>query len=204
MPRRKNSKPQTLEETVYRLYREQYKREYNRNRYKSTTWTIPLKKRNIYDYVNAKVETYGKSPNAEMVARQLDARKIVMDLTEGSRYLDKRQMGEIADFYGGSRDRWMKSHPNWEGDLEGDRLAAWKNALDAARETLTDRKDDKGIAMLNEWEAAHPMPTDSESFMEWFRDAPLVLKKKLVNEYMSTDMVGNVTLGYEGEEWLDL
>lgn len=204
MPRRKNSKPQTLQETVYRLYREQYKREYNRNRYKATTWTVPLRKRNIYDYVNAKVDTYGKSPNAEMVARQLDARKIVMDLTEGSRYLDSRQMGEIADFYGGSRDRWMKSHPNWEGDLGGARISAWNNALDAARETLRLRKDDKGLEMLNGWEATHPMPTDSESFKALFRDAPLVLKKKLLYEYMSTDSVGNVNLMYEGEEWLDL
>lgn len=173
MPRRKNSRPQTLEETVYRLYREQYKREYNRNRYRASTWTVPLRKRDVYDFVSMKKRFYG----------DLDARAVATSLLENSRYLDRTQMDMAAGFYA---DRG-----NW-GQLT--------DALYEARQTLTNRNDAR--ERLDEWEATHPMPTDSESFMEWFRDAPLVLKKKLVHGYLSA--IGNDDLQYVGEGTLSL
>ena len=182
MPRRKNSKPQTLEETVYRLYREQYKREYNRNRYRSTTWAVPLSRAYIYKVVDKDVEF--RQARGDQLP---DARDTARALMEESTYMDSRQMKLVADFYGGGKGN-----------------AQWSDAISLARQTLTDRKDNKGLAMLDEWEAAHPMPTDSESFKAWFRDAPMVLKKKLLYEYMSTEGIGNVTLGYEGEEVLSL
>ena len=177
MPRRKNSRPQTLQETVYRLYREQYKREYNRNRYKSTTWTVPLRKRDVYDFVSMKAQFYG----------DLDARSVATSLMANSRYLDRTQMDMAAGFYA-DRGNWGQT----------------SDALYSARQTLTNRNDARGLARLDEWEATHPMPTDSESFKAWFRDAPLVLKKKLLYEYMSTEGIGNVELQYEGEEDLSL
>ena len=182
MPRRKNNRPQTLQETVYRLYREQYKREYNRNRYRSTTWAVPLSREYIYRVVDKDVEFHGAR------GTQLpDARDTARALMEDSTYMDSRQMGLVADFYGGGKGN-----------------AQLSDAISLARQTLTDRKDGKGLAMLDGWEATHPMPTDSESFRSWFRDAPLVLKKKLLYEYMSTEGIGNVSLQYEGEEVLDL
>ena len=175
MPRSKRSRPQTLEETVYRLYREQYKREYNRNRYKSTTWTVPLRKGDVYDFVSMKKGFYG----------DLDARAVATSLLENSRYLDRTQMDMAAGFY-----------------ADGMNQGQITDALYEARQTLTNRNDARGLAMLGEWEATHPMPTDRESFMEWFRDAPLVLKKKLVNGYLSA--VGNDDLQYVGEGTLSI
>lgn len=175
MPRSKRSRPQTLEETVYRLYREQYKREYNRNRYKSTTWTVPLRKRDVYDFVSMKKGFYG----------ELDARAVATSLLENSRYLDRTQMDMAAGFYADEMN---------QGQIT--------DAIYMARQTLTNRNDARGLAMLGEWEATHPMPTDKESFMEWFRDAPLVLKKKLVNGYLSA--VGNGDLQYTGEGTLSI
>lgn len=175
MPRNRRSRPQTLEETVYRLYREQYKREYNRNRYRASTWTVPLSKRDVYDFVSMKKGFYG----------DLDARSVATSLMANSRYLDRTQMDMAAGFYA---DRG-----NW-GQIS--------DAIYMARQTLTNRNDARGLARLDEWEATHPMPTDRESFMEWFRDAPLVLKKKLVNGYLST--VGNDDLQYVGEGTLSI
>ena len=175
MPRRKNSKPQTLEETVYRLYREQYKREYNRNRYKASTWTVPLRKRDVYDFVSMKKGFYG----------DLDARAVATSLLENSRYLDRTQMDMAAGFYADEMNQGQIS-----------------DAIYMARQTLTNRNDARGLAMLDGWEATHPMPTDRESFMEWFRDAPLVLKKKLVHGYLSE--VGNGDLQYTGEGTLSI
>ena len=175
MPRSKRSRPQTLEETVYRLYREQYKREYNRNRYKSTTWTVPLRKGDVYDFVSMKKGFYG----------DLDARAVATSLLENSRYLDRTQMDMAAGFY-----------------ADGMNQGQITDALYEARQTLTNRNDARGLAMLGEWEATHPMPTDRESFMEWFRDAPLVLKKKLVNGYLSA--VGNDDLQSVGEGTLSI
>ena len=175
MPRSKRSRPQTLEETVYRLYREQYKREYNRNRYKASTWTVPLRKGDIYSFVSMKAQFYG----------DLDARAVANSLLENSRYLDRTQMDMAAGFYADEKN---------QGQIT--------DAIYMARQTLTNRNDAKGLAMLGEWEATHPMPTDRESFMEWFRDAPLVLKKKLVNGYLSE--VGNGDLQYTGEGTLSI
>lgn len=180
MPRRKNNRPQTLQETVYRLYREQYKREYNRNRYRSGTWAVPLSRDYIYKVVSKDVEF--RQARGDQLP---DARDTARALMEDSRYLDSRQMNLVADFYGGGKGNDQ-----------------WSDAISLARQTLTDRKEES--ERLDEWEATHPMPTDSESFKAWFRDAPLVLKKKLLYEYMSTEGIGNVSLQYEGEEVLSL